>query len=107
VQIFWDGESTYREGALAVAALEACLVVGDAVGGEEVDEVHSLIAGFALVLRPGERRHGDRPLSAKTPRPAQSSPGSYAAMPGVIASRFRHPRPRPAGWRRANERFRG
>jgi len=52
---------SYREGALAVAALEACLVVRDAVGGEEVDEVDRLVAGFALVLRAGER-HGDRAL---------------------------------------------
>ena len=55
---------TYREGALAVAALEACLVVGYPVGGEEVDEVHRLVAGFALVLRAGERHGG---LSANTP----------------------------------------
>jgi len=43
-----------------VAALEACLVVRDAVGGEEVDEVDRLVAGFALVLRAGERHGGDR-----------------------------------------------
>jgi hypothetical protein len=57
----------YREGALAVAALEACLVVRDAVGGEEVDEVDRLVAGFALVLRAGER-HGDRALRLHLPR---------------------------------------
>jgi hypothetical protein len=50
--------NAYREGPLAVAALEACLVVGDAVGGEEVDEMDGLVAGLALVLRAGER-HGD------------------------------------------------
>lgn len=56
---------TYREGALAVAALEAGLVVRDTVGSEEVDEVDRLVAGFALVLRTGER-HGDRALRACT-----------------------------------------
>jgi len=44
-----------------VAALEACLVVGDAVGREEVDEMDGLLAGRALVLRAGER-HGCRRL---------------------------------------------
>jgi hypothetical protein len=52
----------YREDALAVAAFEAGLVVRDAVGGEQVDEVDRLVAGFALVLRAGER-HGDRASS--------------------------------------------
>lgn len=56
-----SGVHAYRERPLAVAALEACLVVGDPVGGEEVDEVHRLVAGFALVLRAGER-HGCRRL---------------------------------------------
>jgi hypothetical protein len=49
-----------------VAALEACLVVRDAVGGEEVDDVDRLVAGFALVLRAGER-HGDRALCLHLP----------------------------------------
>jgi len=53
--------STYREDPFAVAALEACLVVGDAVGREEVDEMDGLLAGRALVLRAGER-HGCRRL---------------------------------------------
>jgi hypothetical protein len=50
--------TTYREDPFAVAALEACLMVGDAVGREEVDEVDGLVALRALVLRAGERRHG-------------------------------------------------
>ena len=51
-------QNAYREGPLAVAALEACLVVGDAVGGEEVDEMDRLVTRLALVLRAGER-HGE------------------------------------------------
>ena len=51
--------STYREDPFAVAALEACLVVGDAVGREEVDEMDGLLAGRALVLRAGERHGAD------------------------------------------------
>jgi hypothetical protein len=50
--------NAYRQGPLAVAALEACLVVGDTVGGQEVDEMDGLVARLALVLRAGER-HGD------------------------------------------------
>ena len=42
-----------------MAALEACLVVGDAVGREEVDEMDGLLAGRALVLRAGERHGAD------------------------------------------------
>jgi hypothetical protein len=53
------GTRTYREGALAVAAPEACLVVRDAVGGEEVDEMDGLVTGLALVLRAGEI-HGEQ-----------------------------------------------
>lgn len=48
-----------------MAALEACLVVGDAVGGEEVDEMDGLVARLALVLRAGER-HGGRGTSTST-----------------------------------------
>ena len=50
---------TYREDPFAVAALEACLMVGDAVGGEEVDEMDGLVARRALVLRAGERHGAD------------------------------------------------
>jgi hypothetical protein len=50
---------TYREDPLAVAALEACLVVDDAVGREEVDEMDGLVARRALVLRAGERHGAD------------------------------------------------
>jgi hypothetical protein len=49
----------YREGALAVVALEACLMVGDAISGEKVDEMDGLVAGLALVLRAGEI-HGEQ-----------------------------------------------
>ena len=42
-----------------MAALEACLMVGDAVGGEEVDEMDGLVARRALVLRAGERHGAD------------------------------------------------
>jgi hypothetical protein len=42
-----------------VAALEACLMVGDAVGREEVDEMDGLVARRALVLRAGERHGAD------------------------------------------------
>lgn len=46
------------EGALAVVAPEAGLVVDPVVGGELVDEVHRLVAGVALGGRPLERsRH--------------------------------------------------
>jgi len=88
-----SGVHAYRERPLAVAALEACLVVGDPVGGEEVDEVHGLVAGFALVLRAGER-HGF--LSANTP--ARAKPLSLYLSPW-LASRLRCARPsagRPA-----------
>ena len=40
--------SWYLEGALAVVAAEAGLVVDAVVGGELVDEVHRLVAGGAL-----------------------------------------------------------
>lgn len=57
-----------------MAALEAGLVVRDAVGGEEVDEVDGLVARRALVLRAGERHGGKRRLStiddARTPAPS-------------------------------------
>jgi hypothetical protein len=49
----------YRECALAVAALEACLMVGDAISGEKVDEMDGLVAGLALVLSAGEI-HGEQ-----------------------------------------------
>ena len=81
-----SGVHAYRERPLAVAAFEACLVVGDPVGGEEVDEVHGLVAGFALVLRAGERHGG---LSANTP--AWAKPLSIAlslslarSLPGLL-----------------------
>ena len=44
----------YLEGALAVVAAEAGLVVDAVVGGELVDEVHRLVAGGALGGRPLE-----------------------------------------------------
>jgi hypothetical protein len=57
-----------------VAAFEACLVVDDAVGREEVDEVDGLVARVALVLGAGER-HGCRPLTARArPNPCGFSP---------------------------------
>jgi hypothetical protein len=46
----------YREGGLAVVALEACAVEDGAVGGELVHGVHRLGAHLALLLRPAEHR---------------------------------------------------
>lgn len=45
---------SYLEGALAMVAPEAGLVVDPVVGGELVDKVHGLIAGVALGGRPLE-----------------------------------------------------
>jgi hypothetical protein len=51
---------TYREGRLAVLALEAGPVEDDAVSGELVHRVHRLGAHLALLLRPAEH-----PVSAR------------------------------------------
>jgi hypothetical protein len=57
--------SWYLEGALAVVAAEAGLVVDAVVGGELVHKVHRLVAGGALGGRPLEGgRHGRRRLSS-------------------------------------------
>jgi hypothetical protein len=50
------GIHAYREGGLAVVALEACAVEDGAVGGELVHGVHRLGAHLALLLRPAEHR---------------------------------------------------
>jgi hypothetical protein len=47
-------KGTYGEGGLAVLALEAGAVEGDAVGGELVHRVHRLGAHLALLLRPAK-----------------------------------------------------
>lgn len=61
----------YLEGALAVVAAEAGLVVDAVVGGELVDEVHRLVAGGALGGRPLEGgRHCCR-LSPSSDPPLQ------------------------------------
>ena len=65
----------YLEGALAVVAAEAGLVVDAVVGGELVDEVHRLVAGGALGCRPLEGgRHCPLPLFWSLPLQQQSLP---------------------------------
>lgn len=49
-------EGAYREGGLAVVALEAGAVEDGAVGGELVHGVHRLGAHLALLLRAAKHR---------------------------------------------------
>ena len=70
----------YLEGALAVVAAEAGLVVDAVVGGELVDEVHRLVAGGALGCRSLEGgRHCPLPLFWSLPLQQQSLPTEASA----------------------------
>jgi hypothetical protein len=64
----------YLEGALAVVAAEAGLVVDAVVGGELVDEVHRLVAGGALGGRPLEGGRHCPASSLLPPATTQSLP---------------------------------
>lgn len=42
-------DMNYLEGAIAMVASEAGLVVNPVIGGQLVDQIHCLFAGFALL----------------------------------------------------------
>jgi hypothetical protein len=67
-----------------VTTLEACLMVGGAVGREEVDEVDGLVASRALVLRAGER-HGDATPVVAQMHPLAHNPNHFSSPLGYVS----------------------